>query len=254
MSFLYWLRHLFISELASGSFKSAALSTNTMHSTMSLPQEILDLIIDYVALLPPRYKTLEACALTCRAFHPRTLVCRFRHFNIAGKACDDIVKYTRLSHAAQSLITSVSITFPIASSSWLHIEPQVILPALLHALPNVRLLHIQNAEWDTMLSPQLRAALAVHSYVSVRLTQVRFKAASQLSELLRNSLHLQRLALSDTLIGMPPGRCPRSDIEVDCLEINHQDALDPITLESSRFACCHIGMSTNFKPCLVLPL
>ncbi len=112
-----WLRHLFARGIASCSFKSSASSANTAQLIMSLPQEILDLIIDYVALLPPRYKTLEACALTCRSFYPRTLTCRFRHVNITGR--NNIAPFinamasTRLSHV-QPLVTSISITFPLS--------------------------------------------------------------------------------------------------------------------------------------------
>ncbi|KAF8909498.1 hypothetical protein CPB85DRAFT_750346 [Mucidula mucida] len=250
-----WLRHLFARGIASCSFKSSASSANTAQLIMSLPQEILDLIIDYVALLPPRYKTLEACALTCRSFYPRTLTCRFRHVNITGR--NNIAPFinamasTRLSHV-QPLVTSISITFPLKPRD-LHL----ILPSVIRVLTNVRSLHIQNVEWDA-ISPDLRTALAAHSYVSVRLTGIRFTTVSQLLELLSTSPKLQRLSLSGTVFDTSPCRYSSSNIEVDCLEINHQDhdVSDSISclyrspstaFESSRFACCHIDISASLR-------
>lgn len=106
----------------------------------------------------------------------------------------------------------------------------LILPSVIRVLTNVRSLHIQNVEWDA-ISPDLRTALAAHSYVSVRLTRVRFTTVSQLLELLSTSPKLQRLSLSGTVFDTSPCRYSSSNIEVDCLEINHQDhdVLDPIS-------------------------
>lgn len=156
------------------------LPSRTVKST-PLPVEVCERIIDFVALSwsseQLRLRTLQACALTCHAWLPRSLfhiVCDFdsiRNRNDLSSYVTMLSKYPNFTHFVTNL--SISPDWTGGSASWLNVVPQQLVKHLKH----VRRIAITSHSNDGIhvFHPHFFHALTL--FVSV--TELNYSFASQ---------------------------------------------------------------------------
>ncbi|KAJ7292650.1 hypothetical protein C8J57DRAFT_1490151 [Mycena rebaudengoi] len=185
---------------------------------MQVPQELVDAIIDKVALLQGNSRgrlssperELRACSLVAHPFLPRSQLHLFTAIT-CHRNSSDFAKFDRLlaesPHIGELYVRYLALQFQLKSQTSDHMKTLVV-PRILRLLPDLTHLLLDfgraynpvDLDWfwrsqPSLLQTSLRTALSLRSLRSLCLTKLNFDNVSELETLLSHAIGLKELIL-----------------------------------------------------------
>ncbi|KAJ7290319.1 hypothetical protein C8J57DRAFT_340175 [Mycena rebaudengoi] len=174
---------------------------------MQIPQELVDAIIDKVAIfevdsvldIPSSKRALRACALTARSFLPRSQLQLFAAISCLRGSLDLDTFDSLLAHSPHIGEHYVRY-FKVKLQSHQLYTNWVVLPRILRFLPGLThlVLDFDRQNWvlqPNLLKTSLHATFSRHCLRSLCLTNLYFADASELETLLSHGIGLKELIL-----------------------------------------------------------
>ncbi|KAK0454228.1 uncharacterized protein EV420DRAFT_606008 [Desarmillaria tabescens] len=228
-----------------------AYPSNTTGKIYSLPQELINAIIDEIHSDPdPKTarRTLKSCGLISRIFLRRTREHLFRHITIRSiPECQELLALSQV----HSFTTSLTIIFQSRRPhvrGYEMISTLTELPSLIDALHNLNTIKLCGMDWKSV-SQRFIDSLASSSFMSITLMHTHFPDSNAFYSFLSHSPNLRQLSCFKTTIDSsdrPPFRAnfdvshrPRIT-ELSLREMNQitamlsTPALSPVNLSGLR--------------------
>ncbi|KAK0454224.1 uncharacterized protein EV420DRAFT_605893 [Desarmillaria tabescens] len=179
-----------------------AYLSNTTSKIYSLPQELIDAIIDEIynnSDTKTARRILKSCSLISRIFLRRAREHLFRHITI--RSISECQKFLTLFRV-HSFTTSLTIIF---QSPWPHvrgyetISTLTELPSLIDVLHNVNTIKLCGMDWKS-ISQRFIDSLASRPFVSITLMHTHFPDSNAFYSFLSHSPNLSQFSCFKTTI------------------------------------------------------